>query len=144
MASGFGGGGMSRSMGDLLALFAGLGPVAGTGSAQNGAWVDRQGFFAALVPFAYSTAGGVTAGTITVQLQDATTAAGAGSANFGAAFSIAIPAGPNAAGVLECVRNLDGARQFVRVVVTSAPTGGTPTSIVSAPIQLGCAARIPA
>lgn len=143
MAGGFGGGGVSRSIGDLLALNAGLGPVAGTGSAQNGAWLDRTGFGAALIPFAWSTSGGVTGGTITVKLQDATSAAGAGSADFGAVSTVTIPAGPNASGVLEVVRNLDGARQYVRVVVDSDPTGGTPASIVSAPVILGAPTKVP-
>ena len=143
MANGFGGGGMSRSVGDLVMLVAGLAPVAGTGSAQNGAWIDRTGFAAALVNFAYSTAGGVTGGTITVKLQDATSNAGAGSADFGAVSTITIPAGPNASGVLEVVRNLDGARQFIRVVVDSDPSGGSPTSIVSAPVSLACPTKAP-
>lgn len=141
--NGFGGGGMSRSMGDLVQLTAGLAPVAGTGSAQNGAWIDRNNFFAALVALAYSTSGGVTGGTITVKLQDATSNAGAGSADFGATSTLTIPAGPNASGVLEVVRNLDGARQFIRVVVDSDPTGGSPASIVSAAVLLGCPNKAP-
>jgi hypothetical protein len=141
--NGFGGGGLSRSLGDTLRMVAGLAPVAGTGSAQNGAWIDRNGFFAAIVPFAYSTSGGVTGGTITVKLQDATSNAGAGSADFGAVATITIPAGPNASGVLEVVRSLDGARQFIRVVIDSDPSGGTPASIVSAPLILGCPDRAP-
>lgn len=144
MAGGFGGGGMARTIGDKTLLVGGLAPVAGTGAAQNGAWIDRNGFFAAMIPFAYTTSGGVTGGTITVQLQDATSNAGAGSANFGALATITIPAGPNATGISEIVRNLDGARQFIRVVVDADPTGGSPASIVSAPVILGCPARYPA
>lgn len=143
MAGGFGGGGLTRTPGDRLALVAGLAPVAGTGSAQNGVWVDRMNFFAVLAMLSYSTGGGVTGGTVTVRLQDATSSAGAGSADFGALTTVTIPAGPNASGVSEISRSLDGARQFIRVVVTAIPTGGTPTSIVAAPLAVACPTKYP-
>ncbi len=135
--------GMARTPGDLIAFRPSLAPVAGTGSAQNGASVDRQGFFSALVVLAWSTSGGVTGGGITVKLQDSADGS-TGWLDFGAVASVTIPAGPNASGVLEVSRNLDGAKRYIRAVVDSDPTGGSPASIVAATIGLANADKLPA
>lgn len=116
-------------------LNASLAPVAGTGSAQNGAAVNRQHALAAIVPFTYSTSGGVTGGTITVKIQDSTDGS-TGWADYGSATSITLT-GTNPSGVQEVAFNLSSAKQYVRAVVTSAPTGGTPASIVAAAVLLG-------
>lgn len=123
---------LHRSLNQELAVRASLAPVAGTGAAQNGGWVDRRAFRAAIAAVAYQTAGGATGGTVTVKVQDATDNTGTGAADLSTAQAVTVAAGPNAGGVIEHDVNLAGSRDFVRVVVTSAPTGGTPTSIVSA------------
>lgn len=135
---------VNRAVGELVSLRESLNPVAGTGSAQNGDWIDRTGYGAAMVPFAYTTSGGVTGGTITVKVQDADNSNGDNPADFGDAVTIDIGAGPNETGVRELAVDLRGARSHIRVVVDSDPTGGTPASIVSAPVLLMAADNLPA
>jgi hypothetical protein len=117
---------------ELVAVRASLAPVAGSGSVQAGAWVDRTKFRSGVAVLAYSTSGGVTGGTITIKVEHATSAAGAGVADLTTIETVTLPAGPNASGVLEHGMNLEGANAFVRVSVDSDPTGGTPASIVAA------------
>jgi len=125
-----------------LKIVESLKPIAGTGSAQNGTFVSRAGFDSCIVPFSWATSGGVTGGTIVVKLQDALSGGGS-PADYGDPQTINIPAGPNASGVLELAFDLKAARAEIRAVVDSDPTGGSPASIVSAPIILGGAKRTP-
>lgn len=122
---------------------ASLAPVAGTGSAQNGAGVDRQGYQSAVGVVAYSTSGGVTGGTVAAHFEDSDEVGGTYAA-LGDAVSVTIAAGPNASGVIQVPVNLAAAKQFVRLVVDSDPTGGTPASIVAGAILLGGADQLPA
>lgn len=120
-----------------------LAPIAGTGSAQNGASVDRIGYLSAIGVMPWTTSGGVTGGTVLGKFQHSDD----GSTNwtdFGDSVSVAIPAGPNATGVAEIPVNLTGAKRYVRGVVDSDPTGGSPASIVAFAIVLGGASNIPA
>lgn len=129
-----------RNIAEAVAIRASLAPVAGTGSAQNGASVDRTGFESAIGVVPYSTSGGVTGGTITAKFQDS--ADGSTWADFGDAESVTL-SGTNPSGVLKVEANLVGADQYVRLVVDSDPTGGTPASIVSGVIALGGALKLP-
>lgn len=120
-----------------------LKPIAGTGSAQNGVAVDRMGYFSAIGLLAWSTSGGVTGGTITGKFEQSLD----GSTNWtalGDTVTVTIPAGPNASGAAEVPVNLNGAQRYVRCVVDSDPTGGTPASIVSMAMVLGGAVVLPA
>lgn len=134
---------LSRDLGFYVKAAPSLAPVAGTGSAQNGAAVDRTGYMTAVVPLAWSTSGGVTGGTITVKVQGSVD----GTNNWtdvGGTTTVNIPAGPNASGVAKHKVDLTTAPKFIRAVVDSDPTGGSPASIVAAPIILGGADQLPA
>lgn len=134
----------NKVLGDYLGVRPALGPVAGSGSAQNGQWVDRLGFLSALAVVQTQLGGGATGGNLTVKIQDATDASGTAAADYSSNVVRPYPAGPNAQVAEKISFDLNGARQFVRLVVTSAPTGGTPTSQVSATLILGNTDRLPA
>lgn len=130
--------GLSHNLGESITLNGGaVGPVAGTGSYQNGAWVSRVNFNAALAVILWSTSGGVTGGAVKFRVEDAVDGVGTGAAVFLAEQSIAIPAGPNAAGVNRLGIDLRGARAFVRLSIDSDPTGGTPASIIAGVLAFG-------
>lgn len=143
-----------RNIGAYLDVAASLAPVAGTGSDQNGASVDRLGpagagalslSAVALVPF--TTSGGVTGGTIVVTLQDSAddSSFAAYTAPDGtAATTTHTITGTNSTGLIRLNVNLAGARRYIRVVVDSNPTGGTPASIVGALLVLGGDDQLPA
>jgi hypothetical protein len=131
-----------RDLGSQIRSVASLAPVAGTGSAQNGAAVDRLGFLSAVGVVPWSTSGGATGGTIVAKFQHSDASAGT-YADFGTAVTVTIPAGPNASGVAEVPVNLSAAKRYIRLVVDSDPTGGTPASIVSGVIVLGGADSLP-
>lgn len=124
-----------RSIGDQLLLKESLKPIVGSGSAQNGTAVDRLGFLSAIIPFAYSTSGGVTGGSITCKMQDSADGS-TGWNDYGTPLTITL-SGTNPTGVAKIQVNLSSAKRFVRSSTVSNPTGGTPASIVSAPIVLG-------
>lgn len=135
--------GQMHNLSSEVKLVASLAPVAGTGSAQNGAAVNRTGYLSCIIPFAYTTSGGVTGGTITVKLETSATSGGT-YVQHGSTTTIAIGAGPNETGVSEVAFDLASANVYIRAVVDSDPTGGTPASIVSAPILLCGANKVPA
>ncbi len=112
-----------------------LAPVAGTGSDQNGASIDRQGFLSGAGVVAYSTSGGVTGGTITGRWQDSADGS-TGWANYGTTVTVNLT-GTNPSGAFEVPANLSSAKRYVRLVVDADPTGGTPASIVAATAVLG-------
>ncbi|MGV3515621.1 hypothetical protein [Luteitalea sp.] len=132
-----------RDLGSQIRSVASLAPVAGTGSAQNGSAVDRMGFLSAVGVVPWSTSGGVTGGTIAAKFQHSD-ASGGTYTDYGTAVSVAIPAGPNASGVAEVPVDLSAAKRFIRLVIDSDPTGGTPASIVAGAIVLGGADSLPA
>lgn len=136
--------GLSHKPSDWTKVDGRLGPIAGTGSFQNGAWVDRSNFGSALAEVLWQTSGGVTGGTIAVRIEDALDSSGTGAATFGATVNQVIPAGPNAGGVTTFDVDLRGARQFVRIAVDADPTGGTPASIIAAALILSNPTRRPA
>jgi hypothetical protein len=124
--------GLSHKPSDWSKVAGLLAPVAGTGSYQNGAWVDRLSYGSALAEVLWSTSGGVTGGTVKFKIEDATDGSGTGAATYQTEQTVNIPAGPNASGVNTYDVDLRGARQFVRISVDADPTGGTPASIVAA------------
>lgn len=146
---------IQHNIGSYLKAVASLAPVAGTGSAQNGASVDRYGpngagatALSALAVLVYTTSGGVTGGTIVATVQDS-----ADNSNFtaytqdngvAAAISVTIAAGPNATGIATANVDLAHARRYIRISVDSDPTGGTPASIVTAFFVLGGDDTLPA
>lgn len=134
---------LNRNLAFELKVAPSLVPIVGTGSAQNGAAVDRIGYMAALVPLGWITSGGVTGGTIACKLQDSADGS-TGWADFGPTTTVAIGTGPNASGIAEHAVDLTTAKRYIRAVVDSDPTGGTPASIVSAPIILGAPEVLPA
>ena len=134
--------GQQHNLSSEVKLVASLAPVAGTGSAQNGAAVNRTGYLSCIIPFAYTTSGGVTGGTITVKLESSATSGGT-YAQHGSTTTITL-SGTNPGGVEEVSFDLASANVFIRAVVDADPPGGTPASIVSAPILLGGAAKVPA
>lgn len=134
----------SHVLSDDVKAYASLAPIAGTGSYQNGGWVERTNYGSALVVIPWTTSGGVTGGAIKFRVEDATDSSGTASAVFLAEQSVTIPAGPNATGVAQYALDLRGARSHIRIGVDSDPTGGSPASIVSAVAVLGRATRAPA
>ncbi len=135
---------LDHDIADRLAARLGLAPVAGTGSAQNGDWIDTREYDSVFGVVCYSTSGGVTGGTISVKLQSAYDASGTGATDFDTPTLHTIPAGPNAKGVIKHARDTRGAKRFVRLVVDSDPTGGTPASTVAAALVLGNPRNLPA
>lgn len=111
-----------------------LAPVAGTGSPQAGAAVDRLGYYSGIASVPFSTSGGVNGGTITAKLQHSVDGS-AGWTDYGAPASKALT-GTNPSGLIEIPVNLASANRYVRVVVDADPSGGTPTSIVAGSIAL--------
>lgn len=122
---------------------ASLAPVAGTGSAQNGAGVDRQGYASAVAIVPYTTSGGVTGGTIKVKVEHSSES-GANFTAFSTEETKTIGAGPNETGVIAHEVNLAGAKRYIRVVIDSDPSGGSPASLVAAVVVLGGASALPA
>ncbi len=135
---------LSRRLDSVINAASQLGPVAGTGSYQNGTWVDRTAYESALALVLYSTSGGVTGGAVKVRVEDALDGSGTGGAVFVAETTTTIPAGPNAAGLIEVPVDLRGARAFVRVCVDSDPTGGSPASIIAGTLVFGNSKLLPA
>lgn len=128
---------------EYVKLAPSLAPVAGSGSAQNGASVDRQGYVGAVGILQWSTSGGVTGGTVAAHFEESATGSGDWT-DLGDTVTVAIPAGPNASGVAEIPVSLSNAKRYVRIVVDSDPTGGTPASIVAAAVLLTGADVLPA
>lgn len=138
----FSGGGMSKTPGDVVKAVIGVQPVVGAG-AQNGPWLDRKNFFSAIAVLQAVTSGGVTGGTYITKLQDALDISGTGAADFSTAQTRTIAAGPNESFVEEYSWSLDAARPFIRVVMTPAPSGGTPVSTAGVALLLASANKAP-
>lgn len=132
----------------LAARFAAISSAtaAGTGDATevDGAYIDRQGFSSLKVVIAYKAV--LTQAktlSIAANLQDATSSAGAGVADYGDAMASAIVAtGPTGGGTVAGVAELDfdvsGANQYVRVQYTpDLNASGTDTVTMSAVYILG-------
>jgi len=111
-----------------------LANAAGTGSAQNGASVDRMGYLTAIGAVTFSTSGGVTGGTILAKLQDSADGS-TGWADYGDAVTVTLT-GTNPNGAIKLPADLGGAKRYVRVVVDADPTGGTPASNIAATLTL--------
>ncbi|EHJ49501.1 hypothetical protein DFW101_3505 [Solidesulfovibrio carbinoliphilus subsp. oakridgensis] len=132
----------------LAARFAAISAATagGTGDATevDGAYIDRQGFSSLKVIIAYTaTLAATKTLTVAANLQDATSTAGAGVADFGAALATAVVAtGPTGGGTVTGVVELDfdvsGADRYVRVQYTPDLTAtGTDTATLSAVYVLG-------
>lgn len=132
----------------LAARFAAISSATagGTGDTTevNGAYVDRQGFSSLKVLIPYSAVLAATKTlSITANLQDATSSAGAGVADFGSAMASAVVAtGPTGGGTVTGVVELDfdvsGADQYVRVQYTpDLSATGTDTANLAAVYVLG-------
>ena len=116
-----------------------LAPIA-SNSAQSGAAVDRTGYDSLIADYAYDASGAPTGGTLTLQLQDS--ADGVTFVNFGASVA---PTSVAAGGVATLALDIRGARQFVRVVSTAAPTGGaSPVVTAGGVTRLYGPSRLPA
>lgn len=132
----------------LAARFAGIASATagGTGDAteKNCAYIDRQGFSSLKVVIAYSAAL-AEAKTLSIasNLQDATSSAGAGVADFGDAMASAVVAtggtgGSTETGVVELDFDISGADQYVRLQFTpDLSATGTDTATLSAVYILG-------
>lgn len=137
------------NIGELLtARFAAIdsATAAGTGDATevNGAYIDRQGFSSLKVVIAYTTTLAATKTlSVAANLQDATSNAGAGVADYGDAMASAVVAtGPTGGGTVTGVIELDfdvsGADQYVRVQYTpDLSATSTDTATLSAVYVLG-------
>lgn len=132
----------------LAARFAAVSSAtaAGTGDATevNGAYIDRQGFSSLKVVIAYSAVLAATKTlSIAANLQDATSSAGAGVADFGSAMASTVVAtgatgGSTETGVVELDFDISGADQFVRVQYTpDLSNTGTDTASLAAVYVLG-------
>lgn len=132
----------------LAARFAAISSATagGTGDTTevNGAYVDRQGFSSLKVLIPYSAVLAATKTlSIAANLQDATSSAGAGVADFGSAMASAIVAtgptgGGTVAGVVELDFDVSGADQYVRVQYTpDLSATGTDTANLAAVYVLG-------
>ncbi|WP_158810225.1 hypothetical protein [Beijerinckia sp. L45] len=119
-----------------------LASVAGN-AAQNGAGIDRTGYSSLIADHAVSVSGAPTGGTVTLQLQDS--ADDTTFANFGSPVATAITSS-NAGGlVASLAADVSGARQYVRIVSTGAPTGGTSPAVTQAgTVRLYGPDRLPA
>ncbi len=126
-----------RAPWEFSKLVASLAPVANN-AAQNGAGIDRTGYDSLIADYAVASAGAPTGGTLTLQLQDS--ADDVAFANFGSPVTPSILAGLAALAI-----DIRGARQFVRVVSTAAPTGGnSPVATVGGTVRLFGPVRLPA
>ncbi len=115
-----------------------LAPIAANG-AQNGVGVDRTGYSSAIADVSFAISGAPTGGTVTAQLQDS--ADDVTFANIGYPVSVAVAA----SGIASVAADLSGARQYVRVVATAAPTGGnSPVATVAGTLRLYGPDRLPA
>lgn len=132
----------------LAARFAGIASATagGTGDAteKNCAYIDRQGFSSLKVVIAYSAALAEDKTlSIASNLQDATSSAGAGVADFGDAMASAVVAtggtgGSTETGVVELDFDISGADQYVRLQFTpDLSATGTDTATLSAVYILG-------
>lgn len=119
-----------------------LAPEAGNTPAA-GPSIDRTGYLSAIFDAAFAFSGAPTGGTVTLQAQDS--ADGTIFANFGSPVATPVSAGNAAGGVASLPLDLGGARQFVRLSVVAAPTGGSsPAGTLSASARLFGPDRLPA
>ena len=134
---------------NLAARYAAAGvdaTAAGTGdnTEVNGAYIDRSDFFSVKCVIAYTAtlAEGETL-SIAANLQDATSAAGAGVADFGTAYASTVVAtggtgGSTETGVLELDFDLLTADQFIRLQFTpDLSAGATDVAELAAVYILG-------
>lgn len=132
----------------LAARFAGIASATagGTGDAteKDCAYIDRQGFSSLKVVIAYSaTLAATKTLAVAANLQDATSAAGAGVADYGDAMASAVVAtgatgGSTETGVIELDFDVSGAGRYVRVQYTPDMSAtGTDTATLAAVYILG-------
>lgn len=132
----------------LAARFAGIASATagGTGDAteKDCAYIDRQGFSSLKVVIAYSaTLAATKTLSVAANLQDATSSAGAGVADYGSAMASAVVAtggtgGSTETGVVELDFDISGADQYVRLQFTpDLSATGTDTATISAVYILG-------
>lgn len=117
-------------------------PAAGNTPAA-GPSIDRTGYLSAIADVAFGFSGAPTGGTVTLQMQDS--ADGAAFTNFGTPVAAPVTAGNAAGAVASLPVDLGGARQFVRLSVVAAPTGGNaPAATLAATLRLYGPDRLPA
>ncbi len=132
----------------LAARFAAISTATagGTGDATevDGAYIDRQGFSSLKVVIAYKAVlAQAKTLSIAANLQDATSSAGAGVADYGEAMASAVVAtgdtgGSTETGVVELDFDISGADRYVRVQYTpDLNASGTDTASLSAVYVLG-------
>lgn len=132
----------------LAARFAAVSTATAGGSGDasevDGAYIDRQGFSSLKVVIAYKAV--LTQAktlSIAANLQDATSSAGAGVADYGDAMASAVVAtgptgGATMTGVVELDFDISGADQYVRVQYTpDLNASGTDTASLAAVYILG-------
>lgn len=124
---------------------------AGDNTEVNGPYFAHEGFLSAKLIIAYECVLQAAATlSLAHNLQDATTIAGAGVADFGAVTALTVRAtgdtgGSTERGVVEVDYDLTTARGFLRVQVTpDLSAGGTDTADVIAIVVLGGADTLPA
>lgn len=131
----------THNIGALIKAFLGVAPAARSAGAVNGPAINRQGYGSCtLIVTTGAETGSPSARSSTCKLQDS--ADGSTGWNDLAGASVAVAA-VDAVGEVDV--NLAGAKQFIRVVNTTAFTGGTtPTLLSSAAVALGGADKLPA
>ncbi len=117
-------------------------PAAGNAPAP-GPSIDRTGYLSAIADVSFAFSGAPTGGTVTLQFQDS--ADGQAFTNFGAPIAAPVSAANAAGGVASLPVDLGGARQFVRLGVVAAPSGGNaPAATLAATVRLFGPDRLPA
>jgi len=131
----------THNIGALIKAFLGVAPGARSAGAVNGPAIDRMGYGSATITVVTGAETGTpSARSSTCKLQDSADGS-TGWADIAGA-SVAVAAVDS---VGEVDVNLAGAKRYVRVVNTTAFTGGTsPTLLSSATLVLGGADKLPA
>lgn len=129
------------NIGALIKAVFGVAPAAQSAGAVNGAAIDRQGYGSCvLIAQTGAETGSPSARSSTCKLQDSADGSTAWADITGASVAVAAV---NTAGEVDV--NLAGAKRYIRVVNTTAFTGGTtPTLASSATVVLGGADKLPA
>jgi len=132
----------THDIGALTATRAGSLPAARSAGAANGAAIDRKGYGSAILSvITGAETGGPSARSSTCKIQDSADGS-TGWADLADAPTVAVAAVDS---VGEAAINLAGAKRYIRVVNTTAFTGGTsPTLLSAATVQLGGADKLPA
>lgn len=130
-----------HDIGSKIKLLAGINPIDTVAATINGPSIDRQGFLSAVLGLQVGAAsGGPTAQPVDAALEDS--ADGTTFAAVSPAVNLPQLTADNTASEVDV--DLVRLRQFIRVVVTVAFTGGAAPAIdVAAPIVLGGADVVP-